>query len=187
MLRMHAFTPGSRANGPGRRAVVWVQGCSIGCPGCYNPATHSRRGGRLVSVQELAERIAALAGGIEGVTISGGEPLQQHEPVLDLLRRIRPETSLSIVVFTGYTWEQVCGMREAGEVLSYIDVLIAGPYDRTKRVARGLRGSANQTIHFVTNRYSESDMWRITPAEICITNVGEVTASGIDPVNLAAV
>ncbi|MCU0780030.1 MAG: radical SAM protein [Akkermansiaceae bacterium] len=43
-LRLHAFLPRSRANGPGWRSVVWVQGCSLGCPGCFNPQTHDWEG-----------------------------------------------------------------------------------------------------------------------------------------------
>ena len=40
---IHAIEPRSRANGPGARFVVWLQGCTLGCPGCFNPATHARR------------------------------------------------------------------------------------------------------------------------------------------------
>lgn len=74
-LRLHAFLPRSRANGPGWRSVVWVQGCSLGCPGCFNPQTHNREEvGEAVEVAEVMQRI--LAAGTEGVTVSGGEPLQ---------------------------------------------------------------------------------------------------------------
>src|SRR5437867_3434145 len=105
-LRVHAFQPYSAANGPGLRAVLWVQGCTLGCPGCFNPDTHPRPG-QVWTVDETYERIVALAGDIEGVTISGGEPLQQRRPILTLLHRIRTETSLSTLVFTGYTWDEL--------------------------------------------------------------------------------
>src|SRR5437868_145303 len=88
-LRLHEFLPESRANGPGVRAVVWVQGCSLGCPGCFNPETHPASGGRMASVDDLLREIAGLGDAIEGVTLSGGEPLQQRGAVVALLRRLR--------------------------------------------------------------------------------------------------
>jgi pyruvate-formate lyase-activating enzyme len=100
-LRLHAFIPRSRANGPGCRAVVWVQGCTLGCPGCFNPETHDFRGGQWVGVDELFERIRALQGTIEGITVSGGEPFQQRPALLALLQRVRAETDLGVLVFTG--------------------------------------------------------------------------------------
>ncbi|RME55891.1 MAG: 4Fe-4S cluster-binding domain-containing protein, partial [Deltaproteobacteria bacterium] len=58
-LRIADFLPCSEVNGPGRRAVVWVQGCSLGCPGCFNPHTHSKGGGRTIAIEVLAQRILA--------------------------------------------------------------------------------------------------------------------------------
>src|SRR5262245_29198295 len=106
-LRLHAFLPASRANGPGVRAVLWVQGCSLGCPGCFNPLTHPTTGGELVPTDELVRRLTALGDTIEGITVSGGEPLQQRPALLALLRRLRQQTRLSVVLFTGFTWEEV--------------------------------------------------------------------------------
>jgi len=77
--------------------VVWVQGCTLSCPGCFNPATHSRTGGEVVTVDALFECIVA-APDIEGVSISGGEPLQQCGPLAALLRRLRRETGLSALL-----------------------------------------------------------------------------------------
>ena len=88
-LRIHAFEPFSRANGPGVRAAIWVQGCSLGCPGCFNPDTHPFAGGELLAVDDLFRRILALGDAIEGITVSGGEPLQQRRPLLALLQRVR--------------------------------------------------------------------------------------------------
>lgn len=181
LLRVHAFVPYSRANGPGLRAVVWVQGCSLGCPGCYNPETHSFAGGELVPVSRLVERIAGLAGEIEGVTISGGEPLQQRLPLVELLRALRQGTNLSVIVFTGFSWDELLRMPDAAELLSCVDVLIAGRYDQTQRLASSLRGSANKTIHFLTNRYGPADLAGVPDAEVLIDFQGSVQLSGIDP------
>jgi len=96
-MRLHAFEPASRANGPGLRAVLWTQGCTLGCPGCFNPGTHPFDGGEPASVDHIYGQIIAARAryGIQGVTVSGGEPLQQRHALLALLRRIRADTSLS--------------------------------------------------------------------------------------------
>ncbi len=182
ILRVHQFLPFSRANGPGVRAVIWVQGCSLGCPGCFNPDTHPFVSGELVSVHELFDHTVALKDAVEGITVSGGEPLQQRRPLLALLQRVRGETPLSVLVFTGYTWEEVQRMRDAEALLPCIDVLIAGRYDAKKHFARDLRGSANKTVHFITDRYTMADLQAVPPAEVIITAEGEVVVSGIDPI-----
>lgn len=185
-LRVHAFEPSSRANGPGRRAVVWVQGCSLGCPGCFNPETHPFEGGELLAVSDVFRRITSLGDSIEGITVSGGEPLQQRRPLLALLRRVRQETPLSTLLFSGYTWEEIGQMPDATDLLALLDVLIAGRYDRSRRLARDLRGSANQTVHFLTDRHRADDLRRVPNAEVVITAEGEVTISGVDPIRLQA-
>jgi anaerobic ribonucleoside-triphosphate reductase activating protein len=181
-LQVHHFLPASRANGPGVRACLWLQGCSLGCPGCYNPATHPFAGGELLSADDLFRRIVALGDDIEGLTVSGGEPLQQRPGLLGLLQRLRTETRLSVLVFTGFTWEEVRRLPEADVLLACVDVLIAGRYDASRHLARDLRGSANKTVHFLTGRYGPADLRDVPEAEVVITADGEVVASGIDPV-----
>ncbi len=182
VLRIHQFLPQSRVNGPGVRAVLWVQGCSLGCPGCFNPQTHSFDSGELVPIDDLLARLAALEGTIEGLTISGGEPLQQRLPLLRLLRRVRQETNLTTLLFSGFTWAEIQQMPDTKALLAGLDVLIAGRYEAGKRLARDLRGSANKSVHFLTSRYSLSDLQALPPAEVIITAEGEVMFSGIDPV-----
>lgn len=181
LLRIHDFLPASRANGPGERAVVWMQGCTLACPGCFNPATHAAHDGKLVSVDQLFEQIAALGDQIEGVTISGGEPLQQISAVETLLRKLRRETNLSTLVFTGFTWLEIQKMPSAARLLESVDVMLAGRYEQNNRVATGLLGSSNKTIHFLTSRYAFSDLENIPEAEVILTAAGEVIYSGINP------
>lgn len=208
-LRIHDFLPASRANGPGLRAVLWVQGCSLNCPGCFNPETHAPTGGESVPVDALVRRIVALAepsiegvsGGergsldarhrrenspmkliIEGITISGGEPLEQARPLLALLRRIKAKCALSVVLFTGYSWAEIQRRAAARDVLTCVDVLIAGRYDASQSVREPLRSSANQTLHRLTDRYTEADLQAVPPAEIILSVEGEVLLSGADPV-----
>ncbi|MCX6914324.1 MAG: 4Fe-4S single cluster domain-containing protein [Verrucomicrobia bacterium] len=183
-LRLHAFLPLSRANGPGTRAVIWAQGCSLGCPGCFNPQTHALSGGEVILVEEVFQRVARLGPAIEGITLSGGEPLQQREAMAELLARIRCETNLSVLVFTGYTWEEVSALPQARGLLASVDVLVAGRYVAAERVARGLRGSGNKTVHLLTPRYSLADLQAVPEAEVFVGPNGEVSASGIGPLRL---
>jgi anaerobic ribonucleoside-triphosphate reductase activating protein len=173
--------PESLANGPGRRAVIWVRGCSLGCPGCFNPETHPFDGGEHVEVDDLVRRLARLERIVEGVTISGGEPLQQRRSLADLLRKLRAQTRLSVIVLTGFSWEEVQAMPDAWSFLASIDVLITGRFDERQRVAAGLLGSRNKTMHFLTGRYSVDDLSDVPSAEVILTGDGEVVLSGIDP------
>ncbi|MCI0458270.1 MAG: radical SAM protein [Gemmataceae bacterium] len=181
-LRVHSFVSLSRANGPGPRAVLWLQGCALGCPGCYNPQTHPFTGGELVPVAELLGRLADLGPAIEGLTVSGGEPLQQRPALLELLRRVRQETTLSVLLFTGFSWEEVQRFPEAPDLLACVDVLMAGRYDASRHLARGLLGSANKAVHFLTDRYTPADLESVPASEVLITPEGEVVVSGIDPI-----
>lgn len=102
-MLIHSMLPRSTVNGPGARAVVWLQGCDLRCTGCCNPSSHAfdRSLGRPVG--EIGAWILACPG-IQGVTFSGGEPFQQA-PELRLIceyLRVR-QPALSIGVFTGYT------------------------------------------------------------------------------------
>jgi anaerobic ribonucleoside-triphosphate reductase activating protein len=205
-LRIHSFLAGSYANGPGCRAVLWTQGCPLRCPGCFNPTTHPFDQGQWVEVDDLVTRIQRLGSRLEGVTISGGEPLAQRPAVSELLRLVKAQTLLSVVLLTGYTWAEVRhlswgnqgegnpqesgreaawpGLSRLPEFLRYVDVLIAGRYDRGQRLAHGLRGSANKTVHFLTRRYSPQDIEAVPPAEVIVLPEGQLVLSGIDPVRL---
>src|SRR6266545_7596698 len=101
LINLHATMARSRANGPGTRFAIWFQGCSLGCPGCFNPATHPAAAGQRVRVGELVDRVLAERHAIEGVTVSGGEPFEQPEALLALAQSLRPH-GLSVLVFSGF-------------------------------------------------------------------------------------
>lgn len=183
VLRLHHFEPLSRSNGPGLRSVVWVQGCTLNCPGCFNPATHAANAGRAVESSDLFRRILEQRGQIEGVTISGGEPLQQAPALLELLKKVRAETDLTTLVFTGFTWEEAARLPQIDELLSCVDVLLAGRYQPELRIASALRGSSNKTVHFLSSRYTQADLDRVPPAEVIIDPTGEIRFSGIEPLH----
>ncbi len=183
-LRVHAFVPISFANGPGARATVWLQGCTLGCPGCFNPETHRADGGRLIAPSDLLEQVIQLNGRIEGITITGGEPLHQLRPLATFLGLVRTRTSLSVLLFTGYTWGEVSRIFGASEILQCVDVLLAGRYDASRRSEMWLRGSTNKTIHLLTSRYSLADLAGMPSTEIHIDGEGVIVVTGLDPPEL---
>jgi anaerobic ribonucleoside-triphosphate reductase activating protein len=181
ILRLHAFLPRSRANGPGVRAVIWFQGCRLGCPGCFNPETHASDSLLTIPAIALAEDLASQQSEIEGITVSGGEPLEQPEGLFQLLTALRMATHLSTVLFSGYTLDQTMKMTYGSHILRLVDVLIAGPFLESQRIARGLRGSANQMVHLLTNRYAARDVANTPTGEICIDPSGDIHLTGVGP------
>jgi len=180
-IRLHSFQPSSRANGPGLRAVIWVQGCALGCPGCFNPESHDFTAGELWPVEQLAAQILANTENLEGLTISGGEPAHQRRALAALLAIIRAQSNLSVLVFSGYSLAELQRMPGSAAFLQKIDLLIAGRYEAEKRIADGLIGSSNKVIHLLTNRYSREDLEKVPQAEIILSSDGEIILSGIDP------
>lgn len=181
VLRLHHFEPLSRANGPGLRSVLWLQGCTLNCPGCFNPLTHTKDTGQPVTVEAIFDQMIALGDRIEGITVSGGEPLQQAAALVELLQHLRLKTTLSILLFTGFTWEEVNRLPEAPAILDSVDVLLAGRFQVNLRIASGLRGSSNKTIHLLSPRYSLADIGLVPPAEVIISPDGNLRFSGIEP------
>lgn len=183
-LRVGRLLAQSRANGPGTRAVIWLQGCTLGCPGCFNPELQDVTGGREMTVDDLMWWLDEQKDLIEGLTISGGEPLRQPAALLELLTRVRDETTLGVVLFTGLTREEVERIAQGNALIGKVDVLLSGRYKEAHRLARGLRGSANKEIHLMSMRYSQEDFEQVPIGEVIIGPEGEVTISGIDPLQL---
>lgn len=183
-VRLHAVEPVSRANGPGPRTVIWFQGCTLGCPACFNPTSHDVRGGFSADTITLAAEIRVRRASIEGISVSGGEPFQQPEALLDLLERLGG-TGLSRLVFSGYTRREIHALPLGDTILRDIEVLIAGRYVAARHVGRDLLGSANQTIHLLTDRHAPTDFLTIPKKEIIIHEDGTVSMTGIDPLLLS--
>ena len=184
IIRIHQKLSGSRANGPGNRAVIWVQGCTLNCPGCFNPQTHEKSGGTLRTIEELFIWICSLGDSIEGITISGGEPLQQAKPILSLLQRIKNETHLSTFLFSGYTKSEIETFLFWQELSMCVDILLCGRYDETLKLDHGIVSSSNQEALFLTNRYSLDDLNQIPDNEIIILPNGEIITSGVGGISL---
>ena len=144
VLNLAGFLAKSEVNGPGTRAVIWVQGCPIHCEGCFNVPFQPFSPATLVPVNELAGRILALQG-IDGVTFSGGEPFAQAGPLAELGEELR-RAGLSIVTYTGYTTGQLAAGDDPAwpALLAVTDLLIAGPYIAGLAKPDPMRGSSNQ-------------------------------------------
>ena len=179
-IRIHAFEPGSRANGPGLRAVVWFQGCTLGCTGCFNPGTHDPAAGYDWDTETLAAEIVSLGTKIEGISVSGGEPFQQPAALLDLLIRVSG-SHLSCLIFSGYTLREIERLPLGPAIIDRCDVLIAGRYAPEEHVRHGLLGSSNQQLHLLSDRYTESQLSKTPRCELLLRTDGTITVSGLSP------
>lgn len=147
-LRIADTVEDSITDGEGLRYTIFVQGCPHHCNGCHNPTTHDFNGGKIVDTDELFDAFKNNVL-LSGVTFSGGEPMCQAKPLLDLARRIREETDLNITIFTGFTLEELKAKNDPiiNELLSLTYMLIDGKFELDKRdLTLTFRGSGNQRI-----------------------------------------
>lgn len=134
------------ANGPGIRTSLFVQGCPIHCPGCFNQETWDFTGGSIFSLYVALSIFKSMNKHIAGLSILGGEPLAvQNYHVVQLFisdfKRSFPDKT--IWLWTGYEWDQV----KDYPIMDYIDVCVAGPFDVTKRdLSLKWCGSSNQQV-----------------------------------------
>ena len=157
LINIHSTIKSSRVNGPGDRFVIWTQGCRKMCKNCYNPETWSHYKNNLVDIDSLVEEIKNSS--VSGVTISGGDPFEQPEELFYLLREIKQlDLSDGVIVFSGYTMEQIRGDSKLEKCLDYIDVLIDGLYIEEKRITNGLAGSSNQQFHYLSDKISSDSI-----------------------------
>lgn len=159
MVNVAETCVGTRALGPGIRSVVWVQGCSLHCPGCIAPEWIPRRQARLVTPCDLAAELLTDKT-VAGLTISGGEPMLQAAPLAAMVRAARRQRELTIVCYSGYTLGELRERPPApgvAHLLEQVDVLIDGAYVAAANDGRGLRGSSNQVVHHLTGRLANAD------------------------------
>lgn len=147
-IRISGIIEESIVDGPGLRYTVFTQGCPHHCPGCHNPQTHDFNGGKLKDISEIADSIAENPL-LSGVTISGGEPFVQPKEVLELIKEIKKRANLGIMIYSGYTFEELAEMDNpcVMEILKLADILTDGRFiEKEKDYELAYRGSRNQRV-----------------------------------------
>lgn len=145
LMRVASYRSDVTALGPGRRFGLWLQGCDLACAGCLAHETWDPSGGSDLQVEELV--VLTQDPECDGVTISGGEPLNQPDQLRLYLTRARglmPE--LDVLVYTGYSAEDVEG--RAPWLFHLADAIVCGPFRVDLAADEHWRGSSNQTVVF---------------------------------------
>ena len=138
------------ANGPGVRASIFVSGCRFNCKGCFNKEAQDFNYGNKFDKKAEDKFMEYIKDdNVKGVSILGGEPLMQtmDDSLLNLLKRIKKESNKEIWMWTGFVYETAILDEKRKEILDYIDVLVDGQFDESKKVLNlKFRGSTNQRI-----------------------------------------
>ncbi|MDO8812572.1 MAG: 4Fe-4S cluster-binding domain-containing protein [Gallionella sp.] len=176
-LNLAAFLPQSRANGPGLRSVLWVQGCSLRCAGCFNPGFQPFAGGYESTVDEVIALLLAQPD-TEGVSFSGGEPFSQATALAEVAEAVRA-AGKGVLIFTGQDVATLKVSRYPGvqRLLAAADLLAAGPYRCDLPQRHPLLASTNQELLYLTERYLGVELGS-RRSEFRIGVDGEVSVTG---------
>ncbi len=181
-LNIMGYVDESEVNGPGCRAVIWMQGCLRECQDCYNPASWSFEINQLVSVDSIVERILKNPRN-EGVTFSGGEPFWQAPALAQVAKRVK-EAGLNVMSFTGFTLDRLqsdeFGPAGANELIEQLDVLIDGPYVESLSVHSDdcPVSSSNQRVYVFNPELKDRITWASDQMEIHILKDGSRIITG---------
>ena len=180
-LQVAEIVESTEVEGIGLRYVIWTQGCSFGCKNCCNPHLWAHKGGDSYEIHDLWSKIKVAKEKnpeIEGVTFVGGEPLEQASAVASLAKIIK-ENGLSVMVFTGFLYEDL--LKIQCPALPYIDVIVDGLYVDSLRITdRRFVGSSNQKMYFLTDFYTPDDPRWAEPnmTEIIMNGQGRIQVVG---------
>lgn len=165
LLNIAAWMPRSRANGPGTRMVIWVQGCPFRCVGCQNSEYLEFKLSQVVTVEDIWQKFQQFPD-LAGISISGGEPFAQAVALADLARRVK-SVGKTVVCWSGYQLQQLQLNHLPGsqEFLNHIDLLIDGLFIQQQISDEILKGSNNQKLHFLSGRIVEDDLLNIPRQE----------------------
>jgi len=151
MVSLAQYLPYSFANGPGKRCVLWFQGCDKRCLNCCNPSFQEIKQPN-IDLQTIQNQIIKDFNDshLRGITFSGGEPLlnTNKESIQRLSEHIKKYTDMDIMVFTGY--ESIPQWAN-----DYIDLAIAGPYIDDLKHTKGLIASTNQKIVRFNHKFND--------------------------------
>lgn len=140
--------------GPGRRIGIWLQGCSIHCPGCVSRDTWpTAEDSQKVDIGEVLQWCARFAGGADGVTITGGEPLDQVAPLEEFVQGLKESVDLErldVLLYSGYCLEEA--KLRSPLVFDLVDASITEPFISSRTTDLVWRGSENQVLTTLTDR-----------------------------------
>lgn len=155
LIRIHSMQDGITELGPGIRFGLWTQGCRRKCPGCMIPDSWPLDGGYLVEIDDLVKII--LESGRTELTISGGEPFMQAGALAQMIEKIRRARDIGVIVYTGFTYSEIVNMLDEGfqALLKQCDLIIDGAYIESLNDGKKFRGSSNQRVILLTDRYRE--------------------------------
>ncbi|MGL4951511.1 MAG: anaerobic ribonucleoside-triphosphate reductase activating protein [Mycoplasma sp.] len=141
-------------NGDGARVILWVSGCTHQCKNCHNKETWDFNQGKDFNEETMNEIFKLLDNPfISGLTISGGDPLHPENAfeVIKISKEVKERyPNKNIWIWTGYLIEQIV-KDDRKNILSYIDVLIDGPFIESKPTTKKYRGSDNQRRYLIKN------------------------------------
>lgn len=165
MIRVAGINENDFVNGKGVSVSLFLQGCPFHCKGCHNPETWNPDGGEIWDWNELINHILELitANGIQrNLSILGGEPLDTYDKrdfIRLLIKVVKSRfPDIKICIWTGYTYDQLIKIVDAGEILANIDYLIEGPLILEQRdITLKWRGSRNQNIINLKKGVIEND------------------------------
>lgn len=169
---------GCEIYGPGKRTVVWFQGCTLGCDGCWNRRFQPVEPRQIVEREELFDFIVSSGA---PVTFLGGEPLLQAENLAWLMGRLKG-ARVHTMLYTGYELFEIEANPLFIEICGMADILIPGRYVKEKRDT-GLiwRGSSNQPLIIQAERPEIDESNQV---EIIIDDTGAVTCLGYPSENM---
>lgn len=150
-IRIAGYVDDSIVDGPGIRFTIFTQGCAHHCFNCHNPETWAFDKGKDVDIDELISKIKRNPL-LQGITLSGGDPLYQVNACLELVKKVKELNSdLDIIIYTGFTFEELANnFKKNDDLLSLLklsDILIDGKYEDSLRdLTLKFRGSSNQRV-----------------------------------------
>ncbi|QDZ38631.1 radical SAM protein [Euhalothece natronophila Z-M001] len=180
-LNLMGYVNESQVNGPGVRAVVWVQGCDRACSGCFNPNSWSFEINELISVEEVAQQILSNPKN-QGVTFSGGEPFWQASALTQLARKLKA-AGLNVMSFSGFTLQELQSGKApqgASDLLNELDILIDGPYVPSQAIndPTSLVSSRNQQVRVFNPALKDQLNWGSDQIEVHVLKDGRRIVTG---------
>lgn len=181
-MQIHKILLNTKAEGPGIRACIWVQGCHHGCKGCFAKHLWDFEAGKTISVDEIIDSLKNVIAQIDGITFLGGEPMEQAEELAQIAKYVR-EAGKNVITFTGYVYEQLLTLTKPGvkELLECTDLLADGPFvEELINYDRPMLGSANQRFIYLTDAINPELMDNYKNSfELRIDSNGKVQVNGM--------